>query len=169
VQRLGIGLLRAGRNGESENGRRAVMNTPHPQSPSKGRIAFSTPRRLNIARFYGWVSTKAIAFFYEIAIASPGATVGAPGRHHTKTLLTSACTQGRIDRSAVGGRNMSETDVIANQKLILENQNSIIANQGEIKANQGTIQSNQAEILKNQKSLDTIIANQEQILALLRK
>jgi hypothetical protein len=62
-----------------------------------------------------------------------------------------------------GDKNtMAESDVIANQKLILENQH-------EIKANQKTIKENQAAILKNQATLNTIVANQEKILALLKK
>jgi hypothetical protein len=59
-------------------------------------------------------------------------------------------------------QHMAESDVIANQKLILQNQQ-------EIKANQQTIKDNQAAILKNQDTLNTIIANQEKILALLKK
>jgi hypothetical protein len=58
--------------------------------------------------------------------------------------------------------NMAESDVIANQKLILENQH-------EIKANQQAIKDNQAAILKNQATLNTIVANQEKILGLLKK
>ena len=50
---------------------------------------------------------------------------------------------------------MSDTDVIANQKLIVENQAKILANQETIKRNQAT--------------LDTIVKNQERILALLQK
>ena len=57
---------------------------------------------------------------------------------------------------------MSENDVIANQKSILHNQQAILANQDTIKANQ-------AAILKNQDTLNTIVKNQEQILALLKK
>jgi hypothetical protein len=50
---------------------------------------------------------------------------------------------------------MSDTDVIANQKVILENQATILANQEIIKQNQAT--------------LETIVKNQERILALLQK
>jgi hypothetical protein len=50
---------------------------------------------------------------------------------------------------------MSDTDVIANQKLIIENQATILANQEIIKQNQAT--------------LETIVKNQERILALLQK
>jgi len=50
---------------------------------------------------------------------------------------------------------MSETDIIANQKLIIENQKTILANQDIIKQNQATLQ--------------TIVKNQERILALLQK
>ena len=64
---------------------------------------------------------------------------------------------------------MSEREVINNQKHILKNQKTILSNQSQIKANQGTITKNQASILKNQNSLNTIIKNQEQILALLKK
>jgi len=50
---------------------------------------------------------------------------------------------------------MSETDVIANQKTIMDNQAKILANQEIIKSNQAT--------------LDKILKNQERILALLQK
>ena len=50
---------------------------------------------------------------------------------------------------------MSDTDVIANQKLIVENQAKILANQEIIKQNQAT--------------LETIVNNQERILAILQK
>jgi len=50
---------------------------------------------------------------------------------------------------------MSDTDVIANQKLIIENQAIILANQETIK--------------ENQVALETILKNQERILALLQK
>ena len=50
---------------------------------------------------------------------------------------------------------MSESDVIANQKLIIENQQKILANQEQIK--------------KDQATLGTIVKNQERILALLQK
>ena len=48
---------------------------------------------------------------------------------------------------------MSERDVIANQKRILQNQKSIVGNQVQIKANQETIKKNQATIIKNQKQI----------------
>lgn len=64
---------------------------------------------------------------------------------------------------------MSENDVIANQKRILKNQKEIIANQTQIKSNQEAIKKNQATILKNQGSLNTILKNQKQMLALLKK
>jgi hypothetical protein len=57
---------------------------------------------------------------------------------------------------------MSEHDIVANQKLILENQHTILANQK-------TIQDNQAIIKQNQDSLQVILKNQEKILALLQK
>jgi hypothetical protein len=77
---------------------------------------------------------------------------------------------GRIVNFSPGGRRtMSERHVIANQKLILKNQKAILANQGQIKANQETIKKNQAAILKNQGSLSTIIKNQKQILAAIKK
>ena len=50
---------------------------------------------------------------------------------------------------------MSDTDVIANQKLIVENQAKILANQETIKHNQAT--------------LEIILKNQERILAILQK
>jgi hypothetical protein len=64
---------------------------------------------------------------------------------------------------------MSEIAVLANQKRILGNQKEILANQKRIKSNQEAIKRNQATILKNQGSLNTIIKNQKQILALLKK
>lgn len=55
-----------------------------------------------------------------------------------------------------GGANpMSDTDVIANQKLIVENQVKILANQETIK--------------RNQVAPETILKNQERTLALLQK
>jgi len=57
---------------------------------------------------------------------------------------------------------MPESDVVANQKLILENQHAILANQK-------AIQDNQAGIIKNQESLPLILKNQEKILGLLQK
>ena len=50
---------------------------------------------------------------------------------------------------------MSESDIVANQKMILENQATILKNQEEIK--------------KNQEALNLIIKNQEKILAAIRK
>ncbi|MGO4885552.1 MAG: hypothetical protein ACLP59_32725 [Bryobacteraceae bacterium] len=50
---------------------------------------------------------------------------------------------------------MSDTDVIANQKLIVENQVKILANQETIK--------------RNQVAPETILKNQERTLALLQK
>jgi hypothetical protein len=66
-------------------------------------------------------------------------------------------------------RTMSEKNVISNQKQILKNQKSILRNQSHIRTNQETIKKNQAAILKNQSSLDTILENQKEILALLKK
>jgi hypothetical protein len=71
---------------------------------------------------------------------------------------------------------LSENDVLANQKHILENQKAILANQDAIKDNQHAIKEtqkviveNQGSIKKNQESLDLILKNQQQILALLKK
>jgi hypothetical protein len=50
---------------------------------------------------------------------------------------------------------MSDSDVIANQKIIIENQAKILANQEKIQ--------------KNQAALETIVRNQERILELLQK
>ncbi|HEX3743615.1 MAG TPA: hypothetical protein VHW09_06790 [Bryobacteraceae bacterium] len=57
---------------------------------------------------------------------------------------------------------MSDHDVLANQKLIIENQQVIIGNQK-------AIQDNQSIIKHNQESLGLILKNQETILALLQK
>jgi hypothetical protein len=78
--------------------------------------------------------------------------------------ISTCCTSDRRIKN-----EMSESDVIANQKRILKNQKEIIANQTRIKTNQETIKKNQATILKNQDSLNTIIKNQKQILSLLNK
>jgi hypothetical protein len=71
---------------------------------------------------------------------------------------------------------MSERNVIANQKAIIKNQKTIISNQVALRSNQNTIKrnqssilKNQASILKNQTALDTIVANQKEILARLSK
>jgi hypothetical protein len=53
--------------------------------------------------------------------------------------------------------NMSEQEVLANQKTILHNQATILENQK-------TILHNQASIEKNQKALDRILLNQKEIL-----
>ena len=55
--------------------------------------------------------------------------------------------------SPEAANNMSESNVLANQKQILKNQKAILGNQGQIKANQETIKKNQAAILKNQKQI----------------
>jgi hypothetical protein len=57
---------------------------------------------------------------------------------------------------------MSDHDILANQKLIIENQQVIIGNQK-------AIQDNQSIIKHNQESLGLILKNQEAILALLQK
>jgi len=57
---------------------------------------------------------------------------------------------------------MSENEVLANQKTILDHQ-------AEILANQKTILENQAAIKQNQDALQKIIQNQEKILAALKK
>jgi hypothetical protein len=57
---------------------------------------------------------------------------------------------------------MSDHDILANQKLIIENQQVIIGNQK-------AIQDNQSIIKHNQESLGLILKNQETILALLQK
>lgn len=57
---------------------------------------------------------------------------------------------------------MADNDVIANQRTILENQKTMLANQK-------TIVENQEVIKKNQASLNRILKNQEEILALLKK
>jgi hypothetical protein len=54
--------------------------------------------------------------------------------------------------------NMSENEVVANQKTILGHQATILENQK-------TLLQNQAAILKNQGTLNEILANQKTILA----
>jgi hypothetical protein len=102
--------------------------------------------------------------------ASPAATIGADRSGFSRALCNQALysTQRRL--------TMSEQDVLANQKHILENQKAILANQEAIKGNQHAIKDNQTSILdnqgaikKNQESLDLILKNQQQILALLKK
>jgi hypothetical protein len=57
---------------------------------------------------------------------------------------------------------VSDTEIVSNQKTILQNQAAIIANQKSILQNQDAIKSNQS-------SLDAILKNQELILAALKK
>lgn len=57
---------------------------------------------------------------------------------------------------------MPDTEVLANQKTILDHQAKILANQK-------TILDNQAAIKQNQDALQKIIENQEKILAALKK
>ena len=57
---------------------------------------------------------------------------------------------------------MSESEIVSNQKTILKNQATIIANQKAILQNQDAIKNNQS-------SLDKILKNQELILAALKK
>lgn len=64
---------------------------------------------------------------------------------------------------------MSEQEILANQKMILENQAKILANQQVIQENQAAIKANQETIKQNQAKLDLILANQERILSLLEK
>jgi len=80
-----------------------------------------------------------------------------PRRSPTNTFIV-LCETARCGyaHGSKGRRvRMSDTDVIANQKLIVENQAKILANQETIKQNQAT--------------LETIVKNQERILALLQK
>ncbi len=70
---------------------------------------------------------------------------------------------------------MSEQEVIANQKTILdhqasilENQKTILSHQGSILENQKTILHNQATIEKNQGARDEILKDQKEILAALK-
>jgi hypothetical protein len=60
------------------------------------------------------------------------------------------------------GENMSEQEILANQKTILGHQASILENQKTILDNQKTIE-------KNQEALDEILQNQKEILAALKK
>ena len=57
---------------------------------------------------------------------------------------------------------MSENEVLANQKTILDHQAQILKNQK-------TILDNQAAIKQNQDALQEIIQNQERILTALKK
>ena len=84
-------------------------------------------------------------------------------RHKYHTVGSAG--QAKATTTETRDSEMSEHDVIANQKKILQNQKSILANQGTIKANQETIKKNQVSILKNQATLDTIVKNQKKILA----
>jgi hypothetical protein len=90
------------------------------------------------------------------------------GFRYGNPVLNSYSTQWRL--------TLSEHDVLANQKHILENQKAILANQDAIKDNQHAIKDtqkiiveNQGAIKKNQESLDVILKNQHEILALLKK
>ena len=57
---------------------------------------------------------------------------------------------------------MSDQEVLANQKIIIDNQTKLLANQK-------AIQDNQAAILKNQTTLEQLEKNQAKILSLLQK
>ena len=57
---------------------------------------------------------------------------------------------------------MSDQDILANQKIIIDNQTKLLANQK-------AIQDNQAAILKNQATLEQLEKNQAKILAILQK
>jgi hypothetical protein len=88
----------------------------------------------------------------------------------------SATRRSRNSESGQTGVQMSDHEVIANQKTILdhqasilENQKTILSHQGTILENQKTILHNQASIEKNQGALDRILENQKEILAALKK
>lgn len=81
---------------------------------------------------------------------------GRPGENGTCRWCVKSCSF----KWTWGKHSMA--DVVANQKLIL-------ANQKDIKANQKIIKDNQATILRNQGLLNKVLANQEKILALLKK
>jgi hypothetical protein len=103
----------------------------------------------------------------------PENTIDVRGRQDKNAPVAGHCLDGARSPCSTSSRRikyqMSEIAVIANQKRILKNQKEIIANQTKIKSNQEAIKRNQATILKNQGSLNTIIKNQKQILALLKK
>jgi hypothetical protein len=82
----------------------------------------------------------------------------------------------RTENSTQKEQIMSEHEVVANQKTILdhqatilENQKTIQGHQGSILENQKTILKNQANIEKNQDALQEILKNQKEILAALKK
>jgi hypothetical protein len=108
-----------------------------------------------------------------LLLRSPENTIDEPSCCGRECALVQGSSRQALMRTRIslrgGGTDMSENDVISNQKQILRNQKEILANQKQIKANQDTIKKNQATILKNQGTLNTILKNQKQILALLNK
>jgi hypothetical protein len=76
---------------------------------------------------------------------------------------------GRRLRGMRQSLNMSDHDLLATQKLILENQTTILANQGVIQQNQQVIEKNQQALDRIQKNQELILANQAKIIALLGK
>jgi hypothetical protein len=106
----------------------------------------------------------------------PGTTAVDDGRSKDRETLRGRCYNGRDETSAClavavysdgpgRSKQMAETDVLGNQKMILENQAMIKDNQKTILANQATIQKNQATIEANQDKLEKLLANQATIQA----
>jgi hypothetical protein len=114
----------------------------------------------------------ALPVFLKAGYLNPLLTVRAGGNENTchVGVTHGKCVCPRVIHYLPGGcLEMSESDVIANQKQILRNQKEILSNQNQIKSNQDTIKKNQGTILKNQGTLDTIVKNQKQILAAIKK
>jgi hypothetical protein len=75
----------------------------------------------------------------------------------------------RTENSTQKEQIMSEQEVVANQKTMLDHQATILENQKTIQGHQGSILENQKTILKNQDALQEILKNQKEILAALKK
>jgi hypothetical protein len=96
--------------------------------------------------------------------ARDGVSLDGRGRVAWGGFRSESCKASEISKD-----DMSDHEILGNQKSILQNQKDILENQQEIKRNQKALEeilSNQKEILKNQKE---ILANQKEILGAVKK
>ena len=124
---------------------------------------------------FWWVIRRMVGFLLPGPLEEglPESTIDGASRENENAWNVGVRTEVRCPRVIHylpgGCLEMSESDVIANQKQILRNQKEIISNQKQIKSNQEAIKKNQGTILKNQGTLDVIVRNQKQILAAIKK
>src|SRR5882724_1942293 len=89
-------------------------------------------------------TAESIRYAMQPIAASAAAVCDSAGSSNDVNLRLSSWS---ADHNLPRRRSMSESDIVANQKMILENQATILKNQEEIK--------------KNQEALNLIIKNQE--------